>query len=96
MKSRRKVRHVTAPQVHEHLKLLEFSGYYGRISDLELAVYVIDNAVALTTIIINPSCGAFGEDLTMEDCLKREPAARSSAKRQLTPLLPPGVDLVIL
>ncbi|KAI3783518.1 hypothetical protein L1987_42602 [Smallanthus sonchifolius] len=96
MKRRRKVRHVAAPQLHQHLKLLEIIGYYGRISDLELAVYAIDNAVALKKIVIDPSCHAFGEDLTKDDCLKRQPAARSSAKRQLTPILPPGVDLVIL
>ncbi|KAI3783520.1 hypothetical protein L1987_42604 [Smallanthus sonchifolius] len=96
MKMRKKVRHVAAPQLHQHLKLLEIIGYYGRISDLELAVYAIDNAVALKIIIIDPSCHACGEDLTIEDCLKRHPAARSSAKRQLTPILPPGVDLVIL
>lgn len=96
MKKRRKVRHVAAPQLHEHLKFLEIIGYYGRISDLELAVYAIDNAVALKKIIIDPCCHAYDGDLTSEDMMKREQAARCSAKRQITPLLPPGVALAIL
>ncbi|KAK1431572.1 hypothetical protein QVD17_08032 [Tagetes erecta] len=96
MKKRRKVRHVAAPHLHKHLKFLEIIGYYGRISDLELAVYVIDNAVALKKITIDPCCHASEGRLTREDFLKREQAARCSAKRQITPLLPPGVDLAIL
>ncbi|KAI7741288.1 hypothetical protein M8C21_021616, partial [Ambrosia artemisiifolia] len=95
MKRRRKVRRFAA-HVHKHLKFLEIIGYYGRISDLELAVYVIDNAAALKKIVIDPSCHAFGGRLSIQDCLKKQPAARSSAKCQLTPLLPPGVDLAIL
>ncbi|XP_076903717.1 F-box/FBD/LRR-repeat protein At4g26340-like [Bidens hawaiensis] len=96
MQSRRKVLRIVAPEGHKHMKLLEINGYYGRISDLELAVYVIDNAAALKKIVIDPCCQAYGEDLTPQDCVKRHPVARSSAKRQLTPLVPPGVDLTVL
>ena len=39
---------------HEHLKLLEIKGYYGRWSDLELVAYLIDNVVALKEILIDP------------------------------------------
>ncbi|KAI7741284.1 hypothetical protein M8C21_021612 [Ambrosia artemisiifolia] len=95
-KRRRKVRRVASAHVHEHLKLLEIIGYYGRISDLELAVYAIDHAAALKKIVIDPCCHASGGDFTREDFAKKQQAARSSAKRQLTPLLPPGVDLAIL
>ncbi|KAJ0542101.1 putative F-box domain, FBD domain, leucine-rich repeat domain superfamily [Helianthus annuus] len=95
-KRRRKVRRVASPHVHEHLKLLEMIGYYGRISDVELAVYFIENAAALEKIVIDPCCHASGGDFTTEDFLKREQAARSSAKHQVKPILPPGVDLVIL
>ncbi|MFS7989405.1 putative FBD domain-containing protein [Helianthus anomalus] len=94
MKCRRKIRRVAVPRVHKHLKRLEMSGYDGRISDLELAVYVRHNAATLKKIDIDPCCQAFGGRLSKEDCLKRLPAARSSAKHQLTPLLPPGVDMV--
>ncbi|XP_071713374.1 F-box/FBD/LRR-repeat protein At5g22700-like [Rutidosis leptorrhynchoides] len=97
IKRRRKVRRVAAHQ-HAHLKLLEIVGYYGRISDLELAMYVIENAVALEKIVIDPVCHASGEDLnfTEDDFLKRQLEARSHAKSQLTPKLPRGVELVIL
>ncbi|KAI7752293.1 hypothetical protein M8C21_012806 [Ambrosia artemisiifolia] len=96
MKRRRKVRRVAAPNVHQHLRVLEIIGYYGRISDLELAVYAIDNSAALKKIVIDPCCHASEVDFTREDFLKKEQAARSSAKRQLTPLLPPGVELAIV
>ncbi|XP_076903733.1 F-box/LRR-repeat protein 13-like [Bidens hawaiensis] len=69
-KRRRKVRHVVAPEGHKHLKLLEIVGYYGRISDLELAVYAIDNAVGCKKIVIDPVCDAFAYNFS-----KREEAA---------------------
>ncbi|GKF87306.1 hypothetical protein Tco_0258183, partial [Tanacetum coccineum] len=59
-----------------------------QISDLELAVYVIDNAVALRKIVIDPVCAASRGNLTAEDFLKREQAAQCSAERQLRPILP--------
>ncbi|KAJ0525673.1 putative F-box domain, FBD domain, F-box-like domain superfamily protein [Helianthus annuus] len=96
MKRRRKVKRVAAPRVHKHLKVIEIIGYYGRISDLELAVYAIENAAALKKIIIDPRCHAFEVEYTREEFMKREQDARSTAKRQLTPLLPPGVDLAIV
>ncbi|XP_071711725.1 F-box/FBD/LRR-repeat protein At5g53840-like isoform X2 [Rutidosis leptorrhynchoides] len=97
VKRRRKVRRVAA-HPHPHLKLFEILGYYGRVSDLELAMYVIENADALKKIVIDPVCDAIGEDLdfTEDDFLKRQLEARSHAKRQLTPKLPRGVELVIL
>ncbi|XP_076903731.1 F-box/FBD/LRR-repeat protein At4g26340-like [Bidens hawaiensis] len=96
MKVKRKVRRVVAPEGHKHLQLLEIIGYYGRISDLELAVYAIESAAALKKIVIDPCCHASGEDFPVKDFSKRERAARSSARRQLTPILPPGVNLAIL
>ncbi|GJW56201.1 F-box domain containing protein, partial [Tanacetum coccineum] len=68
----------------------------GAFVDLELAVYVIDNAVALRKIVIDPVCAASRGNLTAEDFLKREQAAQCSAERQLRPILPRGVELVIL
>ncbi|XP_076951776.1 FBD-associated F-box protein At5g22730-like [Bidens hawaiensis] len=94
LKRRRKVRRVVAPEGHRHLKIVEINGYPGRISNLELAVYAIDNAVALKDIIIVPGYHSYG--VTTYEKLKRERAARSAAKRQITPLLPPGVNLAIL
>lgn len=81
--------------LYQHLELLEIVGYYGRISDLELVVYVIENAVALKKIVINPVCHGPYDDFAEED-LEREEAARSCARHQLTSILPPGVELAIL
>ncbi|GKD54752.1 F-box/LRR-repeat protein-like protein [Tanacetum coccineum] len=44
---RRKVRHA-ANHPQNHLKFLELLGYCGQMSELELAVYFIDNAFGLT------------------------------------------------
>nr|XP_043627687.1 F-box protein At4g09920-like [Erigeron canadensis]XP_043627688.1 F-box protein At4g09920-like [Erigeron canadensis] len=93
-KRRRKVRR-TASHCHKHLKLLKVEGYYGRISDLELVVYVMENAIALQNIVIDPSCLYSREGLTAANKLKVEQQARSSAKRQLQPIVPQGVELTI-
>ncbi|CAI9302661.1 unnamed protein product [Lactuca saligna] len=47
-----------ATRPHEHLKLVEIHGYYGRGSDLELVAYFIDNAVVRKEILIDPRCQA--------------------------------------
>ncbi|GJR01522.1 putative leucine-rich repeat domain-like protein [Tanacetum coccineum] len=88
---RTEVRHA-APHRHEHLKFFFIGGYFGRISDLELAVYVIDNAVALRKIVIDPICKFNTDCFSEEDCMKKQEAARSSAERELRPRLPKGVD----
>ncbi|GKE81222.1 F-box domain containing protein, partial [Tanacetum coccineum] len=95
IKRRKKVKHA-ASHPHEHLKIFKIEGYYGRISDLELAVYAIDNAVALKIIVINPRCTAFMANSKVEKSPKRMKAARSSAERQLRPIVPQGLKLVIL
>ncbi|KAI3757849.1 hypothetical protein L6452_05392 [Arctium lappa] len=97
IRRRKKVRHA-AEHPHEHLKLLEFVGYYGRVSDLELALYVINNASALEKIFIDPRGYTRRGTTTVEASLKAEEAARSFAKRQLEISMPHsrGVELVIL
>ncbi|KAI3783513.1 hypothetical protein L1987_42597 [Smallanthus sonchifolius] len=100
VKRRRKARHV-ANDHHplKNLKLFKILGYYGRISDFELAAYVIDNAVALEKIVIDPRCRREVVIFSEKDLLKKEKAARSSAERRLKAILPkkpPGVKLVIL
>lgn len=93
MKTRRKIRHV-ANHPHEHLKMFEMEGNYGRISDLELVVYVIDNAVALKKIVIDPRFQLPNSISNKKKLLKTEKSARSSAKLQVES--PQGVELVIL
>nr|KAJ0187855.1 hypothetical protein LSAT_V11C900481840 [Lactuca sativa] len=92
IKRRRDVRRC-ATRPHEHLKLLEIHGYYGRGSDLELVAYFIDNAVALKEILIDPRCQARkGTPTSMRFSNMNEKVARYS----LQSITPRGVKLVIL
>lgn len=92
----RKVRHA-ASHPHTHLKIFQFMGYYGRNRDLELVLYVINNAVGLKRILIDPR-DQNPKNYTHigRDASKIEEAGRSSAKRKLKSISPPGVELVIL
>lgn len=94
-KRRRKIRQA-AKHPHEHLEVVEVVGYYGRTSDVELAVYFIDNAIALQKILIDPRYQVLERIPIGNDQLKKEKAARSCAKKQLEPRTPRGVQLVIL
>ncbi|KAL7582386.1 hypothetical protein Lser_V15G44105 [Lactuca serriola] len=92
IKRRRDVRRC-ATRPHEHQKLLEIHGYYGRGSDLELVAYFIDNAVALKEILIDPRCQARkGTPTSMRFSNMNEKVARYS----LQSITPRGVKLVIL
>nr|XP_043610226.1 FBD-associated F-box protein At5g22730-like [Erigeron canadensis] len=94
-KRRRKVRRV-AKHSHQHLEVVEIVGYYGRISDVELAVYFFENAVALQKIVIDPRYQVLERISNENFRLKKEKAARSCAKKQLESRTPEGVELVIL
>ena len=94
-KRRRKIRHA-AKHPHQHLEVVEVVGYYGRTSDVELAVYFIDNAIALQKILIDPRYQVLERIPIGNDQLKKEKAARACAKKQLEPRTPRGVQLVIL
>ncbi|KAK9278637.1 hypothetical protein L1049_028210 [Liquidambar formosana] len=91
-----KVRIAKCP--HRCLKVVELVGFVGCRNDIELALYVLKNAVSLEKIIIDPrSVYATGMQWDCGD--PRDPevklAARARAK-QLETRLPPGVELVIL
>lgn len=94
-KRRRKIKHA-AKHPHKHLELVEIVGYYGRTSDVELAVYFIDNAKALHKIIIDPRYQVLERTPIGNIQLKKEKAARDCAKKQLERRTPEGVELVIL
>lgn len=94
-KRRRKIRHATK-HPHRHLEMVEIVGYYGRTSDVELAVYFIENAAGLKKIIVDPRYQVLERTPIGNDQLKKEKAARACAKKQLEPITPQGVELVIL
>ncbi|PWA47361.1 FBD-like protein [Artemisia annua] len=94
-KRRRKIKRA-AKHPHKHLEVVEIVGYYGRTSDVELAVYFIDNAKALHKIIIDPRYQVLERTPIGNIQLKKEKAARDCAKKQLEQRTPEGVELVIL
>lgn len=74
-------------------------GYYGRMSDFELVAHIIENAVALKQIVIDPRCqGRIGNTplLKLKKNLKIEETARTYAQSQLKSVTREGVKLVIL
>ncbi|KAL3521223.1 hypothetical protein ACH5RR_019372 [Cinchona calisaya] len=95
-KKRRKIR-PAAKCPHQYHKLVEIFGYYGRTSDDELAMYFIENAIALQKVVIDPRCQILERSPIRNDQIKREEAAaRNAAKKQLEAKRPSGVELVIL
>ncbi|OMO72625.1 hypothetical protein CCACVL1_17700 [Corchorus capsularis] len=85
---------------HQHLKVVELAGYYGRVSDAEFAMYFIQNAVALERMIIIPkstyqALPEIDTEVVDKKEIKREEKARRLAKQQLEGNVPPTIDLVI-
>ncbi|XP_023748585.1 F-box/LRR-repeat protein At3g58900 [Lactuca sativa] len=97
---KRKARHFSTPtRPYNNLCLLELMGYYGRMSDFELVAHIIENAVALKQIVIDPRCqGRIGNTplLKLKKNLKIEETARTYAHSQLKSITPQGVKLLIL
>ncbi|XP_058203956.1 F-box protein At5g03100-like isoform X3 [Rhododendron vialii] len=90
---KRKVQRCVRHFHHRCLKEVRLGGYYGRKSDLEVAIFFLENAVALEKMIINPR----DESSFLPDyAFSRQRAARSRAKHQLDGIVPAGVKLVIL
>lgn len=94
-KRRRKLRQA-AKCVHAYLRLVEIVGYYGRTSDAEVAMYFIENAVALQKIVIDPRNQILERSQVGVAQIRKEEFARRHARKQLESKKPPGVQLVIL
>lgn len=76
---------------NEHLKVVEIMGFVGRAIDIELTVYLLEIAVNLEKICINPRA----PHLVGTPWEAENEGARESAK-QLKKHLPLGAELVIL
>ncbi|CAL5366346.1 unnamed protein product [Camellia sinensis] len=93
-KRRRKVGKA-AQSPHQHLKLVEIIGYFGRSSDDELVMYFFENAVALQKIVIDPHTEILKQNLSVMGQSKWEENARIRA-RKLESKKPRDVEFVIL
>ncbi|GFP93093.1 hypothetical protein PHJA_001453600 [Phtheirospermum japonicum] len=82
---------------HQHLKVFKFLGYYGRASDVELVMYLLDNCAILEKLIIDPRYQAFfsyaGLDPAEVDAVQ---TSRNYAKQQLQGQVPRHIELLIL
>ncbi|KAG5537098.1 hypothetical protein RHGRI_024514 [Rhododendron griersonianum] len=79
----------------ESLKVVEIVGWVGNAADTELAVYLLEKAVSLDKMIIDPGHPSlFLRSVFEESRKKGEDAARERAK-QLDRKLPAGTKLVI-
>ncbi|KAG5542396.1 hypothetical protein RHGRI_022062 [Rhododendron griersonianum] len=84
---------------HKYLKVVEMAGYCDGTSDFELAMYFIENAVALDKVVINPCCQYSGwiRSPSPKSTKCEELAGRSRAYQQfLGKEVPSKVELVLL
>ncbi|KAK9278569.1 hypothetical protein L1049_028141 [Liquidambar formosana] len=93
-----KVKVRKAKCTHRCLKVVELVGFVGCTIDIELALYVLKNAVSLEKIIIDPrSVYPTGTQWDCEDLWDPEDKLEARARAKLLETrLPPGVELVIL
>ncbi|KVI09956.1 putative FBD-associated F-box protein At5g56700 isoform X2 [Cynara cardunculus var. scolymus] len=82
-----------AKKPHQHLEVVEISGYYGMTGHLELATYFIENGVVLKKLIIKPLILA---SPSADGTLEVENGPRYHAQQHLEPRTPVGLELVIL
>ncbi|KAK3446230.1 hypothetical protein EUGRSUZ_A01965 [Eucalyptus grandis] len=89
--TQREPKRVVGPP-HQHLKEVEFHNYYGQPCELELVNYLIDNAIALEKLVVNPCDEEYFSDL---DELKKVMEPRERALQQLNGKLSSRIELVI-
>ncbi|KAL3504729.1 hypothetical protein ACH5RR_034570 [Cinchona calisaya] len=75
----------------KYLRVIEFIGYWGRVSDIELLEFFLENAVALEEITID--CR---EHEGRRPIKGLEPTARTCSLKEIKQLVPKHVKLVIL
>ncbi|KAL3733452.1 hypothetical protein ACJRO7_022902 [Eucalyptus globulus] len=90
----RELKRVDGPP-HRYLKEVEFHNYYGRPCDLELVIYLVDNAIALEKLVVSPCEEEMVTVGSEQKMLKKLKEPRERAWQQLKGKLPSKIDLVI-
>ncbi|XP_048134926.1 uncharacterized protein LOC115729634 [Rhodamnia argentea] len=85
----RELKRVVRPP-HRHLKEVEFYNYYGQPCDHELVNYLVENAIALEKLVVNPCDKEYSPGR-----MKRLKEPRERALQQLKGKLPSRIELVI-
>ncbi|CAI9106877.1 OLC1v1006117C1 [Oldenlandia corymbosa var. corymbosa] len=94
----RKIRRASIVGVpHEHLKVVEFWGHYGRRLDVEILDYFVKNSVALEKVVVDPRDRGYLDNRPRGDYFDEEdPVFKNSVKQGLRAFLPDHVELVFL
>ncbi|CAI0374256.1 unnamed protein product [Linum tenue] len=87
----------------EHLKVLELAGYRRHPNEDDFISYIITNATALETIIIDPNyqskpkwhINSYQKKSKLDEIHKVEGYVRQHAKEWLQGIIPPRIELVI-
>ncbi|KAL9155500.1 hypothetical protein ABFS82_09G007400 [Erythranthe guttata] len=91
----RKVEKVTKSK-YVHLKEMEFVGYNGRISDLEMIMHFLENSVLLEKIVVDTRNVIRPALLFKEEVEAKEKYLRTRVVKQLRNKVAPPVNLTIL
>ncbi|KAL6973111.1 hypothetical protein U1Q18_027289 [Sarracenia purpurea var. burkii] len=94
VKETQRIVETVGPYPHQNLKLVEFVGFVGAAIDVEVVAYLLENAIALEKIVIDPRVSHVSK-IHEPEWENRERVARDRAK-QLESMLPVGVQLVII
>lgn len=90
---------------HQYLKVVKFCGFIGYGNEMELAAYLIENAMVLEKIIIEPNkeklplwaSPRWAKDQNFKKSTEiRKSTIEGNAKSQLKNKLPPGAKLCFL
>ncbi|CAH9133168.1 unnamed protein product [Cuscuta epithymum] len=70
------------PFPHQHFKVFQYLGYYGRCNDLEAVMFILENCVGLQQIINDPAMQLGLLHIPLDpDELEQEEGCRSYAKQ---------------
>ncbi|XP_056172624.1 uncharacterized protein LOC115677021 [Syzygium oleosum] len=86
--TQRELERVVGPP-HWYLKEAEFFNYYGQPCDLELVNYLIDNAIAMEKLVVNPC-----DEEYLKDEIKKVKEPRERALQQFKGKLPSRIELI--